>query len=187
MKNGNSAPAGCAASAILLLVAAFFTLVSMILLLWFGAVIWNYFNALTWPQASCKIVSASLESSAHQSRRGGPWTDYKANIKYRFQFGGREFDTDSYAFSASGDGSRDSAERILKQYPVNSQVVCYVNPSRPEAILSRGNFPWVPLVVVGFCGLLLLLILLGLWAWLRSGAPREGEKNRNLTPIFKDQ
>ncbi len=82
-------------------------------------------------------------------------------ILYQYEFNGRTYKCDRYAFVTGSSGIYQSEDRIVEQYRAAVDPVCYVNPDNPsEAVLKRGFhadplrtlFP-LPFLLIGVGGL----------------------------------
>lgn len=171
----NSKTAGTVAA---LFFFGLFTLVGGILtVVIVGRPVMKYFGAKNWPETPCEIVSSSVRS--HSSSKGG--TTYSVDITYRYKVRGRETQSETYSIMSGSSSGRASKERVVAQYPVGSQAVCYVNPEDPtDALLSRELTPWLLIGLIP--GLFLVVGVVGLVSTARSSL--RGFLNRSGTPIL---
>lgn len=127
-----------------------------------------WFDARSWPETSCEIVSSSVGSHRSTSGSGSSRstsTTYSVDITYRYTVGGREYRSDRYEVMGASSSGRSRKEQVVARYPAGSRAVCYVNPKDPtEALLNRSLSPFllvglIPLLffVVGAGGLVHLL------------------------------
>jgi hypothetical protein len=117
----------------------------------------NTISAGDWPEVACNIVSAEVES--HSGSDDG--TTYSVEITYKYEFDGREYQSDRYDFTDVSSGGHEGKAKVVSFYKNAANPVCFVNPEKPsEAVLKRG-FHWgllvalspLPFLGVGFGGL----------------------------------
>lgn len=110
--------------------------------------------ARDWVEVPCRIESADVKTHS-----GSDGSTYSIEVRYIYEYGGKVYTGDCYAFhsmSSSSRGWRDKAVARLRSSP---KSVCFVNPADPaEAVLDRGlssdiGFGLIPLVfiLVGIC------------------------------------
>jgi hypothetical protein len=120
-----------------------------------------------WKPAECRIVESR---AVEDGSKGG--SRFRFDVLYRYDFGGREYESRVYRPGYTGSDQISETERLAARYSPGSRAQCYVNPSSPDkACLVRpslwvGAFILLPLVfiLVGGGGLVLL--------W-RGGRPAE--------------
>ncbi len=118
-------------------------------------------SARLWPAVPCRVVSSSLRSHS------GEGTTYSVDILYRYEVGGREYQSNRYNFMGGSTSGRSGKQEIVKRHKPGMRTVCYVDPSDPTlAVLNRGLtadmlFGLIPLAFVAVGGG-------GLW-YLRKG------------------
>jgi hypothetical protein len=107
-------------------------------------------EARGWRETPCRIVSSQVDE--HEGSKG---PTYEVDIIFSYHAGGRWLTSSRYDFLQMYSSGYTSKESIVRQYPVGSEAVCYVNPSNPEeAVLYRGYpqgmvFGLIPLVFIG--------------------------------------
>jgi hypothetical protein len=120
-----------------------------------------------------------VESRAvEDSSKGG--SRFRFDVLYRYDFGGREYESRVYRPGYTGSDQISEAERLAARYSAGSRAQCYVNPSSPDkAYLARpslwvGAFILLPLVfiLVGGGGLVLV--------WKRS-RPEQAAKPKAIS------
>lgn len=110
-------------------------------------------DALQWEPHPCTIISGNIE----RSRDSDGGTIYGIAIHYRYRFGGREFESDSYGFADGVFSSGyKSKQAILDRC---SETTCFVNPRNPaQAVLNRG---WTTGLLIGLVPAVFLIIGIG--------------------------
>ncbi len=104
-----------------------------------------------WQETSCLILSSRVVSE-----RPTPTSNiaHRAEVRYRYQFGGRERMGDRVRRVDSASPHEERARSIIAAFPAGMQTVCSVNPERPdEAILQHASRAalysiWFPLLFV---------------------------------------
>jgi hypothetical protein len=114
-----------------------------------------------WPGVTATVVDSGV--FVYQGRG----KSYRADILYRYHFGGAEYLSNRYEMF-DYTSSRSDADALAAQFPPGKQVVAYVDPARPTyAVLVRG-YTWrlavivIPLIclAVGGGGLVVRLLQL---------------------------
>jgi hypothetical protein len=109
-----------------------------------------------WIETPCEIVSSQV--GVHH----GDDTTYSIDIAYKYEAGGREYQSDRYHFASGSSSGRSGKQAVVDRYPPGKKTVCYVDPDDPtEAVIQReftadlwfGLFPLI-FVLVGAAGLL---------------------------------
>ena len=126
----------------------------------------DWMAAKSWVEVPGEVIWNRINS-----HRGDDSTTYSAHVFYRYEFGGRTYQSDRRGFGKSS-GSMKKAEENRAKYAAGSRVAVYVDPSAPErAVLQRelGGEAWfslfpLPFMAVGFGGLY----------WMIRGAKKRG-------------
>jgi hypothetical protein len=86
-----------------------------------------------WPAITGTITHTGIvESSSSDS------TEYHVHVSYEYLVNGRTYTGKRIEFNRRGYARKKNAQAQLDRYPVNSTVVVYVNPDKPEdAVLVR--------------------------------------------------
>lgn len=133
---------------------------------WIGSLqpILKSLEARDWVEHPCVI-----ENSYVKTHRGSDGNTYSVQIYFRYEWDGVSHLSKSYSFSDFASSGRRSKEEIVRQYPIGSQAVCFVNPENPgEAVIHRemdrfyflvGGFTLL-FVFVGF-GVIIFAFFLG--------------------------
>ncbi|MEQ1862530.1 MAG: DUF3592 domain-containing protein [Chthoniobacteraceae bacterium] len=125
-----------------------------------------YFDARSWPETPCTIVSSSVGS--HRSTSNGKTsTTYSVDIVYSYVVGRREYRSDRYGIMGGSSSGRAGKAAVVARHRPGTKAVCFVNPNDPtDALLNR------ELSGVMFIGLLpavfLLIGVIGLFATVRT-------------------
>lgn len=127
-----------------------------LILIWKGSLepIVQTVRTMSWEEVPCEITSSQVAG------RKTFWVD----IEYRYEYSGQEYIGNRYSFFNQKSSGRQRKERVVQQYPVGRETVCYVNAEKPqESVLSRewnlsilwGLFgiPFLAVGVVGFFGI----------------------------------
>jgi hypothetical protein len=124
--------------------------------------------AAKWPEVPCQILTSGV--SSHRGSKGG--TTYAVAVRYRYEFGGREYTGTKYNFDTGSSSSRDWKYAAVQAHPPGKSTVCRVNPEDPfEAVLSTTSSPdrWFGLLPG-------LFLVAGLFIFLK--APSMTARNR---------
>lgn len=90
-------------------------------------------KAKDWKEVPCTITSSRVES-----HRGDDSTTYSIDIRYRYQWDGRDMTGDQFNFQPGSSSSIEWKRAVVKQHPAGRDTVCFVNPEDPaESVLSR--------------------------------------------------
>ncbi len=109
-----------------------------------------------WIEMPCKVLRAQVRS--HSDDDG---TTYSVYVLYEYEFNGHAYKSDRYTFMGGSSSGRERKARVVEQYNLASNPVCYVDPQNPsEAVLKRGFhamlffslFP-LPFILIGLGGL----------------------------------
>jgi hypothetical protein len=134
--------------------------------------------ARDWVERQCVIVSSQVGSHS-----GDDGTNYSIDIEFKYFVDDKEYQSDRYSFDTMASSGRKGKQRVVDQYPVGSENICYVDLGDPhEAVLNRkfvptlwfGLFPLI-FIAVGGGGL-----LVGTWVLLKKGGPSRTSKTEWL-------
>jgi hypothetical protein len=155
-KTGGNALAGC-------VMVGFF----LVFLLAGSAVMWfltgrplvRIADAKSWVATPCTVLASEVVSHP-----GDDGTTYSALVRYRYQVGGREYQSDRYDFSTGSTSSSAGYQEVVDRFPPESGCTCFVDPRDPtRAVLDRGfrKAYWIglfglPFFAVGAGGLIFL-------------------------------
>jgi len=101
-----------------------------------------------WPQVPCLVLRSEVAE-----RRIGPnvTPDYRLSVLYRYEFAGKDYESDRWGLRGSMPRSeRQAVEELTLQYPTGSKQICWVNPQNPSmAVLkldsrAAGYSLWFP-------------------------------------------
>lgn len=156
--------------------AWYLTAVGLSLCLIAGTFLWlmgrSYLRAkemTTWPQVPCMI----LRSEVVERRIGETVApDYRFSVIFGYQYEGKDYE--SGRWSLRGSMPRQDpvqAEKLVEEFPLGSQQLCWVNPRQPEIALLKldsraaGYSLWFPgLFFLGGVGM-----IVGAWKRAKSG------------------
>lgn len=125
-------------------------------------------RARSWETTPCTVVSSQL---GMQSDSDG--TTYRAEVLYRYVYGGREYESSRYDFETAYSSGSAPKQAIVDRFAAGAACTCFVDPAEPaRAVLNRDfhRSYWAGLVGLPF---LLVGLFGGLWV---SGAFRGREK-----------
>lgn len=93
-------------------------------------------RAWTWREVECRIVESRVEQRISDPH------PFVFQVRYRYDFGGRQYEGTTYRPSFAGSREHRTAQRLADRYPADSRAVCYVDPKNPQrSCLSRPR-PW---------------------------------------------
>lgn len=123
-----------------------------------------------WRESPCRIVESGVAQGADGS--GSPFV---FKVLYRYELGGRAFESRIYTPGYTGSDQISEAQRLADRYPPGSSVVCYVDAAAPQnACLERPGL-WIALVLL----LPLIFVCVGIGGiagiWWPRRAPEEGK------------
>ena len=121
--------------------------------------LWRALAARGWPVVDGEVVAATME---YKEFHDSPGLNCQPRITYRYNFRGREFESDNYNVLPEWL-DRQTAISILSRYEVGRRIEVRVNPVDPEiAVLEAGarfGHYFVLLACAGFFGAFLYAIL----------------------------
>lgn len=133
---------------------------------------YRWYRAQSWVETPCVIVSS--EVGAHSGKNG---STYSIDIRFQYEFGGREYQSDRYNFDTGSSSGRAGKENVVSQFPPGSNAICYVDPADPSwAVLNR-NWSWM--YAIG--GFFLIVVVVGLA--LIFGSLRSPKVARAVSPL----
>ena len=130
-----------------------------------------YLGSGQWNEVVATIVSSELVPSA--CGKGGD--KFAVRVHYRYALRGTVYAGDRIWFGESFCGAWSEARDVGGQWTAGAQVKAWVDPVHPDrAVLVRGAVaPQTWGTVVLFCFWLGVLVVTGLWVWLRKPPQRE--------------
>lgn len=136
-----------------------------------------YLQAKGWDEIRCKIISSKVER-VNTSSKGS--VAYVPKIEYSYSIKGKEYKSDKYSFfdTKTNEGT---ANDIIKDYPVDRQVTCYVDPGNPEKAILNREFSWA--ILYGLAGICICLIgAVGLYNTYKGnwGNPKRKNSTSNV-------
>jgi len=112
---------------------AVFLLVGSGFMVPFAIVVAKVIGSRNWVPTPCVIVS-----SAVKKHRGEKSYTYSIEMVFRYEFGGKEYESHTYDFSPGSSSGYRSKARVVERYPAGKKATCYVNPRKPsQAVISR--------------------------------------------------
>ena len=125
-------------------------------------------ESTSWPNIHGTITRAWVETQEHEDDYGSKTITHFPRWEYEFPVSEMTYTSQNISFGGTGGSNRESEAREgLKQYPLNSQVQVFYNPSNPEeAVLVPGTQGTMTLVIFGGClTLIMFFIIVGLAIW----------------------
>ena len=126
-------------------------------------------ESTSWPSVRGTITNAWVETQEHEDDDGSKTITHFPRWEYEFAVSGMAYTNQNISFGGIGGSRRESEARHgLKQYPLNSQVQVFYNPSNPEeAALVPGTQGTMTFIIFGG-GLALIMfgiiVALAIWA-----------------------
>ena len=125
-------------------------------------------ESTSWPSVQGTITNAWVETQEHEDDDGSKTITHFPRWEYKFAVSGMTYTSQNISFGGTGGSNRESEAREgLMQYPLNSEVQVFYNPSNSEeAALVPGTQGTMTLVIFGG-GLAFIMfgIIVGLAIW----------------------
>jgi hypothetical protein len=122
-----------------------------------------------WVKVDGRVVTSSVNEF-----RGKGGATYRPLVMYSYSVGPVRFMSNRIAFHPVSSGDRRAAATLAAGYPVGRTVQVFYDPQDPEqAVLDRGNNPWVPIVAGGAFSMLAV--------WMRILRGRIEKRGRNAS------
>jgi hypothetical protein len=168
----SSGPAGAAVKIVLSLFCGAAILIGSAVTHMFARGIAPGLRTHLWRESPCHIV----ESEVAQGADGSKSHPFVFKVLYRYELGGRAFESRIYTPGYTGSDEVSEAQRLADRYPPGSSGICYVDASAPQnACLERPGL-WIALVVL----LPLIFVCVGVGGiaaiWWPRRAEEEGRK-----------
>ena len=125
-------------------------------------------ESTSWPSVRGTITNAWVETQEHEDDDGSKTITHFPRWEYKFAVSGMTYTSQNISFGGTGGSNRESEAREgLMQYPLNSEVQVFYNPSNPEeAALVPGTQGTMRLVIFGGgLALIMFCIIVGLAIW----------------------
>ncbi len=98
--------------------------------------IWKLYSSSNWSSATGKILQIETETIRHfdsNSSSSGRSFDYKVSLEYEYMVNGTHYTgSQLYPMLPNVFSSQHEADQYLKQFPLNSQVDVYYQPTNPN-------------------------------------------------------
>lgn len=92
----------------------------------------DVWNARGWVPVPCDVISSHVDSQTRDNS-----TYYKAQVRFRYEYEGRQYQGYRYSFDESWS-TRRAQMRIVDAYPAGTVARCHVNPLfPPEAVVEK--------------------------------------------------
>ena len=90
-------------------------------------------ESTSWPSVQGTITNAWVETQEHEDDDGFTTITHFPRWEYEFAVSGITYTSQNISFGGTrGSNRKSEATEGLKQYPLNSQVQVFYNPSNPE-------------------------------------------------------
>lgn len=90
-----------------------------------------------WLERPCTVAKSAV-AEAGRDRFGTP--RYRLELRYRYEFGGGEYESNRVKRLEIAPASKRDLEKWLKRYPAGLETICFVNPSDPAmAVLKKDS------------------------------------------------
>jgi hypothetical protein len=125
-------------------------------------------ESTSWPWVQGRITNAWVETQEHEDEDGSKTITHFPRWEYEFAVSGMSYTSQNISFGGTRGSHREAEAREgLKQYPLNSEVQVFYNPSNPEeAALIPGTQGTMALVILGGgLAVLMFIIIVGLAIW----------------------
>ena len=125
-------------------------------------------ESTSWPSVQGMVTNAWVETQEHEDEDGSKTITHFPRWEYEFAVSGKTYSSQNISFSGTGGSRRETVARDgLKQYPLNSEVQVFYNPSNPEeAVLVPGTQGTMALVYFGgVLALIMFGVIVGLAVW----------------------
>lgn len=144
----------------------------------------------SWTPVPCEVLESSVETHP-----GDDSDTYSVAVRYRYEVGGRSYESDRYQFFSGSTGGHEGKARVVESLPPGSVTTCRVDPENPaEAVLLdrvTGEY-WLALlplvfVLVGAGGIAFTLVGVretrrreaeGRPGWLPQASRKRAERKR---------
>ncbi len=102
----------------------------------------------SWTPVPCEVLESSVETHP-----GDDSDTYSVAVRYRYEVGGRPYESDRYQFFSGSTGGYEGKARVVESLPPGSVTTCRVDPENPAAavLLDRitGEY-WLALMPLVF-------------------------------------
>jgi hypothetical protein len=125
-------------------------------------------ESTSWPSVQGRITNAWVETQEHEDEDGSKTITHFPRWEYEFAVSGMTYTSQNISFGGTRGSNRESEAREgLKQYPLNSEVQVFYNPSNPEeaALVPGTQGTMAQVIFGGGLALIMFIIILGLAIW----------------------
>ncbi len=130
----------------------------------------KYVQAKSWQATPCTVVSSEVQESHDDDG-----TTYRVHIAYRYEFGGRQCESDRYNVSGVYTSGRKGKQAVIDRYPPGTKTECFVDPQNPNSAVLERSFP--PEVLFGLLPLLFFVFgLVGLVFSIRRSTRKRASR-----------
>jgi hypothetical protein len=113
-------------------------------------------------------VTGTITKAEVETVQSSDSTEYSLNLVYDYTTNGKSYAGKQVRFGRKGYVRKKKAQAELEKYPLNSNVVVYVNPDKPEECVLVREAPYATFNMVLGIALTVFAIVVGMWAASRS-------------------
>ncbi len=95
-----------------------------------------------WPETDCTILSSGVADT------GDDQDPYRALVRYRYEIGGRAYESDRMFRSHGGTPNFDRARDRAARYQPGAAATCQVSPDHPSLAALERRIPWIVIAVL---------------------------------------
>ena len=130
----------------------------------------------TWPETQCTITASGVAETGDDQR------PYRAEVRYRYEIEGRDWEGARVVRSDQGSASFDRARRRADRYPPGASATCRVDPDHPSIAVLERRLPWIAFVVA-FPMIFVAVGAGGIWAVWRRAKPADGDGVASISQL----
>jgi len=108
-----------------------------------------------WPVATGTITKAVLEEHGSSDS-----AEYSVSVLYEYEVNGVRYTGRRVGFGRRGYARKKNAQAQLDRYPLNSSVMVFFNPAKPEEAVLEREAPFTTLyLIVGVVSLAFVVVM----------------------------
>lgn len=127
-----------------------------------GKNLWVARQSVRWPKASGQIVQSRVIE-----RKSRSYTEYRSQVRYRYQVGGKTFESEKIEFVEEWFRNREIALQTANEYPVDAPVDVFHHPQKPNRAVLKTGAHQLQYALAGAFGLFFLAFIY--WHWAEVG------------------
>lgn len=125
-------------------------------------------ESAAWPSVQGKIIRSWIKTQESEDDDGFKTITHFPNWEYEYAASGTAYTSGTIGFGGTRGYHREAeAEDALNQYPLNSTVQVFYNPSNPEeAVLVTGTQGTMGMIILGgILTFIMFAVIVGLGIW----------------------